>query len=308
MNETKDEHTSTQHRCGYVALVGAPNAGKSTFMNTVLGTKISIVTPKPQTTRRRILGVYSADAVQIIFMDTPGLIEPRYVLQESMVNSAIKAIREADVCIVLLDAERSSLHRPLFPEGLLDLFRQSGRPVLAVLNKIDLVHDKSNLLPLMDAIRTMYPFKAIIPISALTGDAMDTVLNEVESLLPFGPPLYPQDELSDQPERFFVSEIIREKIFEQFRQEVPYATEVYITEFSEDEGKDYIAAEIVVERESQRRILIGAKGQSIRNIGIAARTDIEEFLGRPVYLDLHVRIRDRWRDDRNWVRRLGYTD
>ena len=293
-------------RCGYVALIGAPNAGKSTLMNAVLGMKISIVTAKPQTTRKRVLGFHTDETHQIIFIDTPGLIKPKYVLQESMVNAAHAAIAEADACCYLLDEPRVLESGQEFPEGLFDLFRESGRPVVAVLNKVDLVQKKRELLPLMQRVTEAYPFSTVVPISALEGDAVPDLLGAIEALLPLGPPLYPPEMLSDQPERFFVSEIVREKIFEQFRQEVPYATEVFIAEYREEEERDYIAAEIIVERESQKRIIIGSKGAAIKRIGMAAREEIEEFLGRRVFLDLHVRIREGWRDNAAWIRRFGY--
>lgn len=308
MSDRPTETEAPSFRCGYVALIGAPNAGKSTFLNAVLGTKLSIVTAKPQTTRRRLLGFHTTDLSQILFIDTPGLIKPRYVLQEAMVNSALTAIREADAVLLIIDAARALERRQVFPEGLIPLLEAAPGSVFALLNKVDLVRDKKQLLPLMQAVHEAFPFKAIIPASALEADGLDAVLRELETALPKGPPMYPDDQLSDQPERFFVSEIIREKIFEQFREEVPYATEVYITEFKEGDDKDFISAEIVVERESQRRIIIGTKGQAIKAIGSEARRDIEEFIGRQVFLDLHVRIREGWRDDKNWVRRMGYTD
>ncbi|MCB2206395.1 GTPase Era [bacterium] len=300
------EQIPEDFRCGYVALIGAPNAGKSTLMNAILGMKISIVTAKPQTTRKRVLGFHTGDDAQMIFIDTPGLIKPKYVLQESMVNAAYSAIAEADLCCYLIDAPRVLETGRALPEGLFEIFRESGRPVLAVLNKVDLVENKRELLPLMQTVKESYEFADIIPISALEGEAVPALLDAIEKRLPTGPPLYPEDMLSDQPERFFVSEIIREKIFEQFRQEVPYATEVYIAEYREEEERDYIAAEIIVERESQKRIIIGAKGAAIKRIGMSARESIEEFLDRRVFLDLHVRIREGWRDNEAWIRRFGY--
>ncbi|MDX9759468.1 MAG: GTPase Era [Bacteroidota bacterium] len=312
MNDT-DTSSSNQivdpgsaFRCGYVALIGAPNAGKSTLMNALLGTKISIVTSKPQTTRKRVLGFHTGPSHQIIFIDTPGLIKPKYVLQEAMVNAAHAAIGEADASCFLLDAARALERGEVLPEGLLDLLRQAGKPVFAVLTKSDLVSDKQQMLPLMARLYEAYPFVTVIPISAMGGQGLDGLLDELRAALPAGPPMYPEDMLSDAPERFFVSEIIREKIFEQFRQEVPYATEVFIAEYREEEKHDHIAAEIIVERESQKRILIGAKGAAIKAIGTAARIDIEEFLQRKVFLELHVRIREGWRDNEAWVRRLGY--
>ncbi|PLX25514.1 MAG: GTPase Era [Ignavibacteria bacterium] len=293
-------------RCGYVALIGAPNAGKSTLMNAVLGMKISIVTAKPQTTRRRVLGFHTGDDHQLIFIDTPGLIKPKYELQESMVRAAHNAIAEADAIFFMIDAPRVIETGRAFPAGLFDLFDESGRPVIAVLNKTDLVSDKKTLLPLMQRVTEAYRFEAVIPISALQEDGIAELLSEVKRHMPVSPPLYPEDMLSDQPERFFVTEIIREKIFEQFRQEVPYATEVYIAEYREEEERDYIAAEIIVERDSQKRIMIGSGGAAIKQIGTKAREEIETFLDRKVFLELHVRIREGWRDSAAWIRRLGY--
>ncbi|MBR9976469.1 MAG: GTPase Era [Bacteroidetes bacterium] len=292
--------------CGYVALIGAPNAGKSTLMNALLGAKISIVTAKPQTTRKRVLGFYTGDTHQIIFIDTPGLIRPKYILQQSMVTAAHSAIAEADAICVLIDGARALERGDLLPVGLLDLLRKAGSPVFAVITKSDLVADKKQLLPMMARLLEFYDFKAVIPISAPEGQGLDGLIDELRAVLPVGPQLYPEDMLSDAPERFFVSEIIREKIFEQYRQEVPYATEVFIAEFREEEKCDHIAAEIIVERESQKRILIGSGGDALKAIGIAARKDIEAFLGRKVFLELHVRVRDGWRDNEAWVRRLGY--
>ncbi|MBR9975544.1 MAG: GTPase Era [Bacteroidetes bacterium] len=303
---TATESTPPVFRCGYVALVGAPNAGKSTLMNALLGMKISIVTAKPQTTRKRVLGFHTGPEHQIIFIDTPGLIKPKYVLQTAMVNAAHMAIGEADASCFLLDAQRAIDRGDLLPDGLRDLFRAAGQPVFAVLTKSDLVADKKQLLPLMARLYEAYPFVTVIPISSVEAQGLDGLLDELKAVMPEGPQMYPEDMLSDAPERFFVSEIIREKIFEQFRQEVPYATEVFIAEYREEEERDHIAAEIIVERESQKRILIGAKGAAIKAIGTAARIDIEEFLQRKVFLELHVRIREGWRDSEAWVRRLGY--
>lgn len=303
---TETANPQPDFRCGYAALIGAPNAGKSTLMNALLGMKISIVTAKPQTTRKRVLGFHTGDNHQIIFIDTPGLIKPKYVLQKAMVEAAHAAIAEADAICLLIDAERAISRGEVVPEGLLDLFRSAGRPVFAVITKSDLIGDKVQMLPLMSRLLELYEFAAVVPISSFENQGLDAVLNELKNVMPPGPPLYPADMLSDAPERFFVTEIIREKIFEQFRQEVPYATEVFIAEYREEPERDYIAAEIIVERESQKRIIIGSGGTAIKAIGTAARHDIESFLQRKVFLDLHVRIREGWRDNEAWVRRLGY--
>jgi len=296
----------TPFHCGYVAIIGEPNVGKSTLLNALLGTKLSIVTPKPQTTRKRILGFHNGPHHQIIFVDTPGLIQPKYALHESMMNAAHAAIADADALALLFDVPRSLNREQLFPNGLEEILRASRTPVLAILNKVDVLQDKHLLLPLINRFSKLYPFHSIIPISALYEDGTESVVEELVRFLPLQGPLYDPDVLSDQPQRFFVSEIIREKIFELFREEVPYATEVVIAEYKEKEDLDVIAADILVERESQRRILIGHKGNAIKEVGTRARKDIEAFLDRKIYLELHVKIRVGWRDDEQWIRRLGY--
>jgi GTP-binding protein Era len=296
----------SRFRCGYAAIIGEPNVGKSTLLNAILGTKLSIVTSRPQTTRRRLLGFHTTDTAQFVFIDTPGLIKPKYVLQESMVNAAYASIAECDLVLFLADAPKLLERDRVFPSGLDDILRHEGKPVIAALNKTDLMEDKTTLLPLIERFHTAFPFTDIVPLSALRDDGVAELLSVLERQLPLSPPMYPPDMLSDQPERFFVSEIIREKIFEQFRQEVPYATDVVIAEYTEKDDIDHIAADILVERESQKRILIGKQGSAIKSIGTAARADIEQFLGRHVFLELHVKVRDHWRDSEAWVRRLGY--
>lgn len=291
-------------RCGYVAIIGAPNVGKSTLMNTLLGQKISIVTPKPQTTRHRVLGILSSDDSQIIFLDTPGLITPRYPLQESMMQTASAAIADADVVVLLVEATRRG------EDGRDDLplreLHSLTKPVLLVINKVDLV-PKGDLLPLIDAYVRLHPFTAIIPVSALLRDGTDRIVPALRPLLPEHPPFYPLDIVSEQHQRFFVAELIREQIFLRAREEVPYAATVEVLEFAErEEGRWLIRAEISVERDSQRGIVIGKNGAMLREIGRAARREIERFLEHPVYLDLHVRVREKWRSDAAWLRRLGY--
>ncbi|MBL0174219.1 MAG: GTPase Era [Ignavibacteria bacterium] len=294
-------------RAGFVAIIGEPNVGKSTFLNAVLGTKLSIVTNKPQTTRRQVLGFQNGENHQIIFVDTPGLIAPAYALQRSMVESAHRAVGDADALLVLLEAGKAlSKHAP-FPDFMAAVIDGTTTPAVLAINKMDQLSDKSLVLPMMKSFSDTGRYKAVVPMCALVADNVQAAISELVPLLPLQPPLYPADMLSDQPERFFVTEIIREKIFEQFRQEVPYATEVVIAEYREEDTRDFIAADILVERDSQKRILIGAKGAAIKAIGTAARADIEEFLGRHVYLELHVKVREGWRDNEDWVRRLGYN-
>ena len=299
MHEIDLDAVSEGHRSGYVALVGKPNVGKSTLMNALLGQKLSIVTKKPQTTRHRVLGILSGDDYQAIFLDTPGIIQPRYKLQESMMHAVTGAIDDADVLLFLADATRD---RP----DTFSLERIGNRPALLLLNKIDLI-PQEEALPLVETYTALRAFEEIIPISALKGFNLDVLLRETIARLPLGPPFYPRDVISEQPERFFIAEIIREKIFEMFRQEIPYSVQVNIVNYEErPTEKDLIHAEIVVERDSQKGILIGKGGQALKKIGTRARKDIEAFVNGSVYLDLHVKVRQDWRNRDTFLRSYGY--
>lgn len=288
------------HRSGYVAIVGKPNVGKSTLMNALLGHKLSIVTPKPQTTRHRILGILSGDTFQIVFLDTPGVLKKtRYKLHEHMLRTVDRAVADADLVLFMAEATQRT------PDTI-SLNHLGNQPAILALNKMDLVRQEQ-VLPLVDAYMKLYPFEAVVPISALTGYNLDVLLKEIIHRLPSGPPFYPKDQLSEHPERFFVAEIIREKIFEQFREEIPYAAQVNIVDYKErPEGKDFIDAEIVVERPTQKAILIGKGGQALKRLGTAARQEIEAFLGRPIYLQLHVKVREDWRNRDRLLRSYGY--
>lgn len=293
-------------RAGYVAIIGEPNVGKSTLMNALLQQKLSIVTPKPQTTRHKIIGILSTEMYQIMFLDTPGLLKPQYLLQERMMESARRAIQDADLLLLLIDATKASIDGDRKGDPALAMLGQSKKPAFLVINKIDLIN-KGTLLPVMDAYSKLYPFKEIIPISALTLEGVEKLKELIINALPEHPPYYPADAVSDHSERFFVAEIIREKIFEAYRQEVPYSTAVEIVEFKEREGqKDFISAEIYVERESQKAILIGKKGQALKEIGERARKEIELFLDRPVFLELHVKVKKDWRNDKALLEKMGY--
>jgi len=275
-------------RCGYVAIAGRPNVGKSTLMNQFLRQRLAIVTSKPQTTRRRTLGILNSDAYQIILLDTPGLMDPAYSLHRSMLREAKQALADADVILVLTEPGAAY---ELPPE-----LQRVKAPCILVINKIDTVKAKSELIPMLEAWQQTGRFIELIPVSALEGDGVEELLGLVVGKLPEGPPFYPADQLTDQSERFFVAEIIRERIFEQYEKEVPYSTEVQVAEFKEREGaKDYIEAVIHVEHESQKAILIGRKGAAIRALGEDAREAVEAFLGRPVYLSLRVRVLPSWR-------------
>jgi GTP-binding protein Era len=309
-------------RCGYVAIVGEPNVGKSTLMNGLLQQKISIVTKKPQTTRHRILGILTTDSYQAVFLDTPGIIQPRYALHEAMMESAASAVGDADIILFMVDASRPAAGGGPPEDAILAQLAASARPVCLVLNKVDIV-EKALLLPMIESYARRHPFKEIFPVSALTLEGTAGLMASVSSGLPVHPPLYPADIVSEHQDRFFVAEIIREKIFIRCQEEVPYSTTVEITEFIERgaaaEGeppvtgrsgkppKWFISADIHVERDSQKGILIGKKGGMLKEIGELARRDIERFLGHQVFLDLHVRVREGWRGDREWINRQGYT-
>lgn len=289
-------------RAGYVAIIGLPNAGKSTLLNTLLNVKLSIISDKPQTTRRRIPGILNKENLQAVFLDTPGILKPKYKLHHHMMEYVHSSLNDADLLLLIVDSKR---RRHPLDIDLNDL-NPSRKPVILLLNKVDLIN-KQDLLPLIDLYKDFYPFEEIIPISALTQDGVDKVEAAIEVRLPFHPPFYPPDILSNQPERFFVAEIIREKIFEKFYQEIPYSTEVVVEEFKERPGKkDYIYAIIYVERNSQKGIIIGKKGEALKRIGETARKEIEEFLGRPVFLELRVKVNEKWRYDERKLKRLGY--
>ncbi len=287
------------HRSGYAALVGPPNVGKSTLMNALVGRKLSIVTAKPSTTRHRVLGILSGDAYQVVFLDTPGIVRPQYRLHEAMMHAVDFAVADADVLLFMVDASHAGV-----PDKA--LARIADRPALLLLNKIDLIAQEE-ALPLVERYTALRAFDAVIPVSAKTGFNLGTVRDQILERLPPGPPYYPKDQLSEHPERFFVSEIIREKVFELYRNEIPYSTQVNVVAFEERPGeKDFIDAEIVVERDSQKGILIGKGGSGLKRLGQFARRDIEAFLETGVYLQLHVKARADWRNRPGFLRSFGY--
>ena len=294
---------SPNFKAGYVALIGRPNVGKSTLMNALLGQKLSIVTPKPQTTRHRVLGILSGQDHQIIFLDTPGLLIPRYKLQETMVKAARGATAEADVLVFMIEPEEkiSPANRSILSELI-----QTKKPLILAINKIDVI-EKEKLLPIINNYAHHFNLTTIIPISALKADGLDQLKQLLVDHLPVGFPFYPLDTITDQPERFFVAEIIREKIFQKYGEEIPYSTTVTTEEFKErDQGKDYIRAVIYVERASQKGIIIGKQGAALKKVGETARKEIELFLGRAVYLELFVKVKEKWRQKEDVLRELGY--
>lgn len=295
-------------KTGYVALIGLPNSGKSSILNTLLGEKISIVTAKPQTTRKRILGILSEKNYQIIFLDTPGIVRPAYLLHEKMLEHIDSSLEDADIIVLIYDVSSDiRLKEAEENELIKKIINEKKKPIILVLNKVDTVtQEKTN--ELINKYTGQYNFDAVIPVSALLNFNLESLREKIIEFLPSAPKLYPDDIISKETERFFVSEIIREKIFELYEDEVPYSSEVIIADFKEREkGKDLIRAEIIVERESQKPIIIGKDGIAIKKLGQLSRKSIEEFLQREVYLDLRVKVRNKWRSNEKILKSFGYA-
>lgn len=294
-------------KAGFVSFIGRPNAGKSTLLNRIVGVKLAIVSDKPQTTRTRILAVKNYPEGQVVFLDTPGIHRPLHRMNVRMVDAALETLREVDVLVLLVDASVPTGKGDAF---VLDLVRQVTRPVILAFNKIDLIK-KSRLLPLIDQYRAAREFRAIVPISALTGDGVDRLEAELLDALPEGEPLYPQDYLTDQPERVYAAEVVREKLLQHTRDELPFSTAVVVDRFEEvlrpgeTRGLLRIYCTILVDKPSQKPIVIGRGGELIKRIGIEARQDLERFFDAHVYLDLHVKVKEDWRDDERLLDELG---
>ncbi len=288
-------------RAGFVTIVGRPNVGKSTLLNRLVGQKVAIVTEKPQTTRNRILAVANTPSAQMVFFDTPGIHKPKHEMNRRMVELALRSLKNVDLALLLVDVTE--------PFGGGDEFvlarvREAKVPVVLALNKVDRIR-KPEILPLIDDYRGRHEFLDIVPISALGGENVDALVSVLEQRLPEGEPLYPPETLTDLPERFFVSEIVREKILGATREEIPYSTAVVIDAWEEGEKLTRIEASILVERESQKGILVGKGGSMLKGVGTAARRDIEAFLGTRVFLGLHVRVRFEWRENERILSELG---
>ena len=298
----------TNHKTGFVAIIGLPNAGKSTLLNTMLGQKLSIITAKPQTTRKRILGILSEENFQIIFLDTPGIISPAYLLQEKMMDDIKNSIDDSDIIVFLIDAKDDpSGYKLLNQEFVKKTVGEINKSKLLVINKVDLIsQEQANELIIHYGNTNL--FEEVIPVSATLNFNIQRVIEDLLKYIPEGPKLFPEDQLTDANERFFVSEIIREKILELYRDEIPYSCEVLIAEFKEREhNKHYISAKIVVEKDSQKAIIIGKGGTAIKKLGKVARESIEEFLQREVFLELRVKVRKKWRSDENLLKNFGYN-
>jgi GTP-binding protein Era len=282
-------------KSGYVSFLGRPNAGKSTLLNRIVGHKLAIVSDKPQTTRTRIVGVKNYDAGQVVFVDTPGVHKPTHRMNVRMVDVALDAMREVDVLALVVDVSAKLGKGDRY---MLDLLKEVKQPTILVLNKVDLVA-KHKLLPIIDHYQQTHPFVEIVPVSAVDGTNVDVLETLFLKYLPDGEPLYPPDYLTDQTERFFVAEIVREQVLRLTHDELPFSTAVVVDKFDEtgEEGIVQLYCTILVERESQKPIVIGRGGAMVKQIGTAARAEIQEFLEKRVYLDLHVKVKSEWRND-----------
>ncbi|MEP7234228.1 MAG: GTPase Era [Ignavibacteriota bacterium] len=294
-------------KSGYCAIVGIPNAGKSTLLNAMLGAKLSIISAKPQTTRKRVLGIFSSEKEQIIFLDTPGIMpRPTTLHHKALLSEVSRSFDDADVILVLAEATLPP-ERALPKEWKKYTEIAGAKPLVLALSKMDLFKDKRQALPLLAQYGEMNIFTEIIPISSKKEYNVKQLVEILHKYLPGDKAFYDADQLSDQNERFFASELIREAIFHEFREEIPYSTEVIIMEYSEREaGKWFISADILVERESQKSILIGKGGETLKNLGARARKAIEQFVDHEVYLELHVKAKSDWRNDKNALREMGY--
>ncbi|MDQ3635346.1 MAG: GTPase Era [Acidobacteriota bacterium] len=291
------------YRSGYVALIGRPNAGKSTLLNHLVGEKIAAVSNKPQTTRHKIQGIVTFEEGQIVFVDTPGVHKPGYLLNRRMMSAVHDAILSVDLIVLMRDAAVSTGNGDRF---VLDLVKQAEKSAILVLNKIDKLRDKAKLLPLIEFYSNEHEFKEIIPISALKGEAIELLLKEIIKHLPVGDPLFSKDELTDQSLRILVAEMVREKILETTGEEIPYVTAVITEKFDEsDPNLTRIYCAIYVERNSQKRIIIGHQGKRIKDIGTKARRDIEKLLGKKIYLELFVKVVKDWRNQERNLNEIG---
>lgn len=289
------------HKAGYVNILGNPNVGKSTLMNALVGQKLSIISPRVQTTRHRIMGILNGEDYQIVYSDTPGIIKPAYKLHESMMKFVKSALTDADIILYITDV-KEKINRE---DDILTEVLERKIPLVIVINKVDLA--TSETVEMLTAEwKERCPDSAVIPVSALYGFNLDTLLKTILDILPENPPYFPKDQVSDRMERFFAAEIIREKIFLNYRQEIPYYTEVEIESFTDLENLSKIRAIIHVGRESQKSIIIGHQGKMLKKVGTEARKELEEFLGRKVFLELYVKVTENWRNKPSVLKRFGY--
>ncbi len=302
--------SETEHRCGWVAIMGPPNAGKSTLLNSMLGQKVAIVTPKPQTTRHQISGILSRPDAQVIFMDTPGIHQLRGKMNKLLLQTAWQAMNGADVVMVVLDADLYIRKPDYFEndvEPLSEAIVQEKRPVVVAVNKVDLFRDKSKMLPLLERLSGLWPNAEVFPVSARNADGLTPLLEFITNRLPVSPPLYPADQLSTMPLRFMAAEVVREKLFLDLRQELPYYTAVEIEKWDDTGDRIFVNAVIYVARKTHKAMVIGKAGHTLKSVGTAARKELQELTGKKVHLELWVKVREGWTEDIGFLRMLGLS-
>ena len=292
------------HRAGFVNIVGNPNVGKSTLSNRLVGERLSIITSKAQTTRHRIMGIVNGEDYQIVFSDTPGVLKPKFRLQQSMLEYSTGALIDADVLLYVTDVVES----PTKNQDFLDRVAREKIPILLVINKIDLLKGNDDLMRIIDQWKQLLPNAEVFPTSALENFNVDNIMKRIVELLPESPPYFGKDALTDRSSRFFVTEIVREKILETYDKEVPYATQVIVEKFDESDTAIHIMAVIYVERDTQKGIIIGHQGKKLKHVGIEARKDIEKFFDKKVFLELYVKVEKDWRNQESKLRAFGYIE
>ena len=295
-------------KAGFVALIGKPNVGKSTILNNILGTKLSIVSPKPQTTRMRILGVKHDENSQIIFLDTPGVQKGKDILSQSVMENAVGSMEEADILVFIIDDRGWTKEDDQILENYIKKYKD--KPVILVINKVDKIRDKRQLLPLIEKVNSKYNFVEIIPMSAIKGKNLEDFLQTLKKYLPKSPPLFPQDQITDLPLKFYIAEIIREKVFQNTSKEIPYSVAVEVESIETGKvRKDLliVRANIYVEKDNHKAIMIGKKGQMLKKIGKQAREELEKLLNKKIHLELWVKVKPRWKEDIRLLKTLGYN-
>lgn len=297
------QKAESKHKAGFVSIIGKPNVGKSTLMNYLIGEKLSIITSKAQTTRHRILGIVSEDDYQIVFSDTPGIIKPQYDLHESMMDFVNKSISDADAMIFMTD-----LYEKFDEKDVLEKLAKTSTPVIVLINKIDLAKEESAVIEKIQYWQEKLSPQAIVPVSALEKFNVDKIIELILEHLPVHPPYYSKDELTDKPERFFAAETIRKFILETYEKEIPYSCEVIVDSFKEEPNIIRINANILVERDSQKGILIGHQGQKLKKVGTNARKEMETFFGKKIFLQTHVKVEANWRKNKDKLKKLGYIN
>ncbi|HEY0741951.1 MAG TPA: GTPase Era [Chryseosolibacter sp.] len=289
-----------EFKAGFVSIVGKPNVGKSSLMNKLVGENVSIITSKAQTTRHRIMGILNGDDYQVVYSDTPGILEPKYSLHQAMMSFVKVSLEDADVILVVVELNDK------FEQDLFERFLRIQTPILLLINKIDMAKGSQVDDKIAYWKEQLPNVKEILPVSAKSGENVDKILDRIKAILPIHPPFFPQDEFTDRTERFFASEIIREKIFLNYSEEIPYSAEVVINSFKDQPDIIRISAEIYVERDTQKGIIIGKGGSSLKKVGTEARKDMESFFGKKIFLETHVKVADNWRKERNKLRQFGY--